>query len=134
MFCLFYSYSPALSAYFFFFFLMIRRPPRSTLFPYTTLFRSVIGPACADQGRHLDPLQRRALGGPIRIVERMSVAIRGKVFGHRESSVVPMLHAESPPRTDKTRFGHAILIPELAQEIRYPFPVADRFGRRGPHH
>src|SRR5687768_18062527 len=28
----------------FFFFLMIRRPPRSTLFPYTTLFRSA-GPA-----------------------------------------------------------------------------------------
>src|SRR3712207_8703813 len=27
---------------FIFFFLMIRRPPRSTLFPYTTLFRSVI--------------------------------------------------------------------------------------------
>src|SRR2546430_9201151 len=26
--------------YIFFFFLMIRRPPRSTLFPYTTLFRS----------------------------------------------------------------------------------------------
>src|SRR6266480_5493595 len=25
----------------FFFFLMIRRPPRSTLFPYTTLFRSI---------------------------------------------------------------------------------------------
>src|SRR6266853_2841896 len=28
-----------LTFYFFFFFLMIRRPPRSTLFPYTTLFR-----------------------------------------------------------------------------------------------
>src|SRR2546427_3642629 len=28
------------SSFFFFFFLMIRRPPRSTLFPYTTLFRS----------------------------------------------------------------------------------------------
>src|SRR6266852_9137434 len=27
---------------FFFFFLMIRRPPRSTLFPYTTLFRSTV--------------------------------------------------------------------------------------------
>src|SRR2546430_8364510 len=27
---------------FFFFFLMIRRPPRSTLFPYTTLFRSAL--------------------------------------------------------------------------------------------
>src|SRR2546422_3497720 len=32
---------------YFFFFLMIRRPPRSTLFPYTTLFRSVhILPIC----------------------------------------------------------------------------------------
>src|SRR2546430_8655832 len=29
---------------FFFFFLMIRRPPRSTLFPYTTLFRSLSNP------------------------------------------------------------------------------------------
>src|SRR2546423_10806976 len=29
---------------FFFFFLMIRRPPRSTLFPYTTLFRSLLPP------------------------------------------------------------------------------------------
>src|SRR5260221_8468784 len=29
-----------LKSFFFFFFLMIRRPPRSTLFPYTTLFRS----------------------------------------------------------------------------------------------
>src|SRR3989442_10298614 len=29
-----------LLSFFFFFFLMIRRPPRSTLFPYTTLFRS----------------------------------------------------------------------------------------------
>src|SRR5436309_8103501 len=27
--------------FYFFFFLMIRRPPRSTLFPYTTLFRSL---------------------------------------------------------------------------------------------
>src|SRR6185503_20678620 len=30
-----------LSLFFVFFFLMIRRPPRSTLFPYTTLFRSI---------------------------------------------------------------------------------------------
>src|SRR2546429_6403842 len=32
----------------FFFFLMIRRPPRSTLFPYTTLFRSVEGAKVGD--------------------------------------------------------------------------------------
>src|SRR3989441_6033406 len=34
------SYHSVLYRFFFFFFLMIRRPPRSTLFPYTTLFRS----------------------------------------------------------------------------------------------
>src|SRR3989337_2258853 len=39
---------------FFFFFLMIRRPPRSTLFPYTTLFRSwrVITTHCIDHDSH----------------------------------------------------------------------------------
>src|SRR2546430_12105310 len=33
--------------FFFFFFLMIRRPPRSTLFPYTTLFRSLFEQTCS---------------------------------------------------------------------------------------
>src|SRR6266496_3612564 len=38
-----YSYLHFSPSFFFFFFLMIRRPPRSTLFPYTTLFRSTSG-------------------------------------------------------------------------------------------
>src|SRR3712207_8965596 len=37
---------------FFFFFLMIRRPPRSTLFPYTTLFRSDIATSVRRSGVH----------------------------------------------------------------------------------
>src|SRR5260370_41534525 len=37
-------------AFFFFFFLMIRRPPRSTLFPYTTLFRSIARIGVDDRG------------------------------------------------------------------------------------
>src|SRR5207302_10852199 len=44
-FSLFLSYALLLSTLIFlclFFFLLIRRPPRSTLFPYTTLFRSVL--------------------------------------------------------------------------------------------
>src|SRR5256885_12113635 len=45
---------------FFFFFLMIRRPPRSTLFPYTTLFRSHVAHAI-DQLEH-DALLVRELG------------------------------------------------------------------------
>src|SRR5260221_2413293 len=36
--------------FFFFFFLMIRRPPRSTLFPYTTLFRSRLGSVGRSEG------------------------------------------------------------------------------------
>src|SRR2546429_8770531 len=39
----FFQFS-SLPYFFFFFFLMIRRPPRSTLFPYTTLFRSRVCP------------------------------------------------------------------------------------------
>src|SRR2546429_3993147 len=52
--------------YSFFFFLMIRRPPRSTLFPYTTLFRSRVPPglcrACSRAGcpRGLDHGARTA--------------------------------------------------------------------------
>src|SRR3989442_3614901 len=38
---------------FFFFFLMIRRPPRSTLFPYTTLFRSEFVKASESENREL---------------------------------------------------------------------------------
>src|SRR3712207_8206920 len=45
-----------------FFFLMIRRPPRSTLFPYTTLFRSVRTAMAASGGtaeRIMDAAERR---------------------------------------------------------------------------
>src|SRR3712207_7525864 len=40
---------------------MIRRPPRSTLFPYTTLFRSELAPAAAPQARGLSVINRRRL-------------------------------------------------------------------------
>src|SRR2546430_12342354 len=63
----------------FFFFLMIRRPPRSTLFPYTTLFRS---PPKADgdrsrhkraHGRRGIPINRRALRGVLPVVRNASL-------------------------------------------------------------
>src|SRR2546422_11211589 len=53
------AYNPPLLHYslshFFFFFLMIRRPPRSTLFPYTTLFRSIVAGLLALELRTPDP-------------------------------------------------------------------------------
>src|SRR6202022_5026499 len=54
-----YSVVGCLVLYFVFFFLMIRRPPRSTLFPYTTLFRS----------GHSFPLRQRQGGAGISPVD-----------------------------------------------------------------
>src|SRR5207249_12294424 len=51
----FHYYTPFLFLYFFF--LMIRRPPRSTLFPYTTLFRSVLRRLGQMLPVWLDPLE-----------------------------------------------------------------------------
>src|SRR5207248_11321103 len=58
-----FSYSFSLLVFSFFFFLMIRPPPISTLFPYTTLFRSLFGdprrsekPARIGDDRHADSL------------------------------------------------------------------------------
>src|SRR3712207_7356755 len=58
------------------FFLMIRRPPRSTLFPYTTLFRSrlalrvevlvaEVAVAAGDVERHDDPVADREMRGRV---------------------------------------------------------------------
>src|SRR5437588_13042161 len=55
VFFFFFSHSYSL---FFFFFLMIRRPPRSTLFPYTTLFRSLISTLPPMAGASLSPPRR----------------------------------------------------------------------------
>src|SRR2546430_8763571 len=42
---------------------MIRRPPRSTLFPYTTLFRSVVALAAVDARVEADAVRQVAAGG-----------------------------------------------------------------------
>src|SRR5215211_9417273 len=66
---------------YFFFFLMIRRPPRSTLFPYTTLFRShrrldvrALPPRTPRKARELLAHGARAVGGAD---HRLAAARRG---------------------------------------------------------
>src|SRR5690242_21941689 len=76
-----YTSTPHLSVLFFFF-LMIRRPPRSTLFPYTTLFRSsvvlyeviarYIGRSFAQLTRHRPMWEGRPSGLNLRSEEHTS--------------------------------------------------------------
>src|SRR5574339_1085726 len=65
MFLLMFFLRVTFASTFIFFFLMIRRPPRSTLFPYTTLFRSGAARARAadlprDRPRLLPPADRKS--------------------------------------------------------------------------
>src|SRR2546430_6375002 len=68
---------------FFFFFLMIRRPPRSTLFPYTTLFRSLHrrGGALAARARRRGRCVRRCCR-------------RGAAVGDRKSTRLNSSHSQ----------------------------------------
>src|SRR3712207_9433524 len=54
---------------FIFFFLMIRRPPRSTLFPYTTLFRSPANMRGSTNTKGSTPLIRAANNGDLEVVK-----------------------------------------------------------------
>src|SRR5688572_31120581 len=58
---------------------MIRRPPRSTLFPYTTLFRSVFLRRCVTSGNKLahSPAVRRELGDSVSADRVDSEVIQG---------------------------------------------------------
>src|SRR5258708_30893493 len=73
--------------YFFFFFLMIRRPPRSTLFPYTTLFRS---------HRVRLPLRLRAVSRPraafVSGADRDQRALQSHLPGDRKSTRLNSSH------------------------------------------
>src|SRR2546422_7248863 len=64
----------------FFFFLMIRRPPRSTLFPYTTLFRS----QRRGRPRRANAERRDEAGGEADAGDRCNRALHDAVAAHYE--------------------------------------------------
>src|SRR3712207_7973378 len=79
----------------YFFFLMIRRPPRSTLFPYTTLFRSVLGgvhreDAGEHHGLHFLEARERRVGG---------TGLLGDGVAHL--GVLQLLHVRSEEHTSE---------------------------------
>src|SRR3712207_9550209 len=68
--------------FYLFFFLMIRRPPRSTLFPYTTLFRSAPrlehGPRALVDHEVAAHLVGHLLAQPLRSVRRAGLLVGGR--------------------------------------------------------
>src|SRR5229473_2312995 len=88
-----------------FFFLMIRRPPRSTLFPYTTLFQSPNNSALLGSA----PPDRRGIASGVlatcRVVgQSLSIALAGAVFAGAGGSQAgrALLHAD-PDQTAQLR-------------------------------
>src|SRR2546421_11928923 len=73
--------------FFLFFFLMIRRPPRSTLFPYTTLFRSCVPP----HGLKSKPSISMILNSPSR-AESFRRGMRAASSGDRKSTRLNSSH------------------------------------------
>src|SRR6266511_6380919 len=85
--------------FFFFFFLMIRRPPRSTLFPYTTLFRSTRLPPLELSWQGLTRFRLGALEEPwrgrggsfARFLDRSAETLRRRgILVRRFSEEVPL--------------------------------------------
>src|SRR5258708_35328884 len=107
-----------------FFFLMIRRPPRSTLFPYTTLFRSDAGPEhgreVSHQSAEIDAVLRREI--------------------HRQLAAVPLpfgvgrLHLEGVVRHSLAHLladvvlvvAHLFRPPDVVGGAAPPYPAAHR--------
>src|SRR3712207_7475829 len=81
---------------FFFFFLMIRRPPRSTLFPYTTLFRSLLAQAAGLVGLLLLGLAALLGGQALLLLQRLrglGLALLGLLLQDRKSTRLNSSHA-----------------------------------------
>src|SRR3990167_4195278 len=89
-----------LSMRLFFFFLMIRRPPRSTLFPYTTLFRSKQSPAAPAGDCHR--IGRRGLSHP------HGSALVAVVDGNFIHLLYRILESKSPPLFQLYKQGSVI--------------------------
>src|SRR5882762_776113 len=98
------------SLYFsFFFFLMIRRPPRSTLFPYTTLFRSHSFDRGLSLALHLSPgsataTAARRVGGNAGSGRRPEIHPRG-IQLRSEGNAPSRGRGRLDPRSEERRVG-----------------------------
>src|SRR2546430_2414460 len=80
-----------------FFFLMIRRPPRSTLFPYTTLFRSRVGGGVPPPARDVGAEGLRPAPPPASAAEPDGDGTAGTPATCRDRCRAPRRPATAPP-------------------------------------
>src|SRR3712207_8370859 len=78
---------------FFFFFLMIRRPPRSTLFPYTTLFRSWARMLAQGQSSSAKRGELAAVSSGLIFLKKQNVIFHRIIFQDRKSTRLNSSHA-----------------------------------------
>src|SRR3989441_10986335 len=106
----------------FFFFLMIRRPPRSTLFPYTTLFRSLAVPGGVDDGAPRPPalLQELAVGAGL--FEQRHLA-RDRVFGAVHPGIVVVAADHPLVRRGRARDARDDVVQRLETPIGFDAQV-----------
>src|SRR2546427_2582514 len=110
---------------------MIRRPPRSTLFPYTTLFRSRAGSPGGSRGRAPNdrPAALRCARVPrLRAATVAPVPANGEAYPPAATS---WRHRRLPRRVPRAPGGRAALVRLVGAE--HSFRVAWRGGGRGPH-
>src|ERR1022692_5231614 len=101
------NFTVFLCVLFFFFFLMIRRPPRSTLFPYTTLFRSEEAPKrLSEEVGHRDGLRWRSeehtseLQSPCNLVCRLLLEKKKKKTTLKDQHIIKQRYSQHPsPRS-----------------------------------
>src|SRR2546429_4652536 len=94
-----------------FFFLMIRRPPRSTLFPYTTLFRSRVSwkearLALAREPGSVTPVVGATLGSVEEAGERLAVCARQARSEEHTSELQSRLHLVCRLLLEKKKHTH----------------------------
>src|SRR5256886_12599977 len=115
---------------------MIRRPPRSTLFPYTTLFRSgqdlLELHECAD-GRFLDSGHRSASGGPKADRDRDRLLVVEEQRRHRASGAQPVRSEEHTSELQsQSNLVCRLLLEKKKQHSTYnsqPSTIAKRFEK-----
>src|SRR3712207_7561283 len=103
---------------------MIRRPPRSTLFPYTTLFRSLSGARPGARGESLEQYVKR-----LRDLEQIASRHDGvdKVYAMQAGREIRVMVAPGALDDDGAVLLSHEIAREIEQELEYPGQI--KIGR-----